>query len=194
MDTPSSWSDSLQYRGSGTHLLHSRTASAVRWGAGPATEGCNSIVSSRPGEEGVPQHLFPGTQGDGDRRPILNWSLQIKCLQDFVLDGDTAIHQSCHASTWIWGRLLPRMSGHSTPLVPQIQLAGHKLPIRNPSVWPVISPLSLHKTGPSHGMADTLGSPAIRLPQWLPHRRRVWGRGGPVRPNRLFRSSSNLRL
>ena len=38
------------------------------------------------------------------------------------------------------------MSGRIAPPVPQIQLAGHKIPIWDPSLWPVISPLVFTKT------------------------------------------------
>ena len=52
---------------------------------------------------------------------------------DLAQDGEAAIHQSCLASTSVdaqresEGGLLPCMSSHSTPPVPQIQLGGHKL-------------------------------------------------------------------
>ena len=75
--------------------------------------------------------------------------LQLKCLQDFIQDGDSAIHHSCHASTSVDGQrgcILPHTGGCSTPPVPQIQLAGHKLPIQNPFVWSVISPQAFTKT------------------------------------------------
>ena len=50
--------------------------------------------------------------------------------------------------------------------VPQILLAGHNLPIRNPTVRPAIGPSSLHKgTNPSHSMAETPQSPALCLPR-----------------------------
>ena len=124
-----------------------RTAGAVQKGGGSATEGCNSTNSSRPGEEWVLQHLFLGTpKGWRPQTHPESEVLQLKCLQDFVQDGDSAVHHSYDAPTPVddqrrsEGCLLSHLGGCSTPPVPQFQLAGHKLPIRNPSVWSVISP------------------------------------------------------
>ena len=51
------------------------------------------------------------------------------------------------------------------PPVPPILLAGHKLPIRNPSVRPVIRPPSLHKdSSPSHNVVETPRNPTLHLP------------------------------
>ena len=89
---------------------------------------------------------------DGSLRPYPESEvLQLKCLQDFVQDGDTAIHSGYHALILVDGQhgseehVLPCMGGHSAPPVSQIQLAGHDLPVQDSSLWPVIGFSSLHK-------------------------------------------------
>ena len=77
------------FKGPGTHqpLLKDCKCCQTRWRIFYGR--CSSTDSSRPCEEWVLQHLFPSTQ-EG-RRPQTHLEpevLKLKCLQDFVQDGD----------------------------------------------------------------------------------------------------------
>ena len=108
----------------GLQVLSNEVGDLLRKGA--------EVLTPRPVEELVLQHLFPGTQ-EG-RRPQTHLELevlQLECLQDFIQDGDSALHHSHHVPTPVVGqhgpegRVLPCTSGTHTPPVPQILLAGH---------------------------------------------------------------------
>ena len=67
------------------------------------------VPTPRPGEEWVLQQLFPGTQERQRPQTHLECEiLQLKCLQDFVQDGDSALHHSHHAPTPVVGQRRPQ--------------------------------------------------------------------------------------
>ena len=90
-----------------------RSTDPIQQGKGPLMEGSNSTNSSRPGEEWILHNLFPGTQET--RRPQAHLEskvLQLKCLQDFVQDGDSELHHSHHVPTPVVGQRGPRGCFH----------------------------------------------------------------------------------
>ena len=104
-------------------------------------DGCHSTNSYRPGEEWVLQHLFPGIQkGQWRETDLESEVLQLKCLQDLLQNGDSAIHHRCQVPTPVDGQhgsqgcLLPHSCRQRVPSVPQIQMVVHKLPIWNSSI------------------------------------------------------------
>ena len=61
--------------------------------------------------------------------------LHLKCLQDFIQDGESVVYHGSHVATAVdvqygsEGCVIPCTSRGSTPPVPQVQLAGHELPV-----------------------------------------------------------------
>ena len=78
------------------------------------------------------------------------------------------VHHCGHAATAVdnqhgtEGSVLPHTSAGSAPPVPHFQLAGHELPVQNPSIQLVVSSLSFHEnSGTPHGMVEALLSPTV---------------------------------
>ena len=117
---------------------------------------------------------------ESDHRPILNlkfFNLNV-CNTSFKMEIPQSIIAVMHPHQWMASVDLKDAYFHIQVVTVhhqfQLQLAGQKLPIQNPSMYPIISPLSLHKdSDPSNSMAETPGNPAICLPQRLPDSRRV---------------------
>ena len=108
------------------------------------------VPTPRPGEKWELQHLFPGTQKGWRPQAHPEFEvLQLKYLQGFVQNGDTAVHCGGHASAAVdsqhgsEGCVLPCTGGGSASSVSQIPLAEHKLPVTNSSVHPLMGSSSI---------------------------------------------------